>query len=101
MAATLRLTPCRTSGHCKPSRGYGTARRSRTSRGRRPRGRRPAELLAQCLEDRPLDETLREVHLVRVEAHRTRDAPDLSGGLLDRRLDVLALQEVLDDLGAV
>src|SRR5206468_8739558 len=69
--------------------------------GRRPRGRRPDLLLAQRLEDRPLDETRCEVHLVRVQTHRTRDGPDLCSGLFHRCLDVLALEEVLDDLGAV
>src|SRR6266516_3554628 len=103
-AATWLLTPYRTSGRCRRSSGSGI--RIRTKRGPEVHGAAttwspPRSLLAQRVEDRSLDETLREVHLVGVQAHRARDGPDLRGGLIRGRLDVLALEEVLDDLGAV
>src|SRR2546430_14122655 len=49
------------------------------------------ELLAQRVENGPLDQALREVDLVRVQAHRAGDRADLRRRLLDGRLDVLPL----------
>src|SRR5438067_6208398 len=57
--------------------------------------------LAERLEDRSLDQALGDIDLVRVETHRPRHRTNLGSRLLDRRLDVFALQGVFDHLRAI
>src|SRR2546428_6615052 len=57
--------------------------------------------LTERLEYRSFDQALRDIDFVRIQAHRPRHRPNLGRGLLGGRLDVLAFQGVLDNLGAV
>src|ERR1700716_1243738 len=77
--------------------------------GRKHRGGDPRRRLVFCakfglahgVQERALDESGRDIDLVGVEAHRTGHGADLRRSRLRRRLDVLALERVLDDRGAV
>src|SRR3990167_5301952 len=57
--------------------------------------------LRQGAEDGALDHGLSDVHFECVHAHGARHGADSGGGLLDGGLDVLALELILDDSGAV
>src|SRR5437016_2696490 len=57
--------------------------------------------LPERLEYRSFDQALGDVDFVRIQAHRPRHGANLGRCLLGGRLDVLALQGILDHLRAV
>src|SRR5690242_14238958 len=58
-------------------------------------------LCPQSLEERPLNEVLGDVHLVRIERHGPSHGANLRRGLLGRRLDVLTLERRLHHRRAI
>src|SRR6266542_5540842 len=57
--------------------------------------------LAERLHYRPLDQTLRDIDFVGIQTHRPSDRPNLRRRGCDGAFDVLALEGILDDLGAI
>ena len=57
--------------------------------------------LTERLKYRSLDQALRDIDFVRIQAHRPRHRANLRRGLLGGRFDVLTFQSVLDNLRAI